>query len=99
MNKNDFKGCLIDELRNQGLELTNVAVGKILDGFQDAVMAALVEDGSLKLSGFMNLQVEDVAERDRRNPKTGEMVHCPASKKIKAKIMPKFLEDYIAAVD
>ena len=47
-----------------------------------AITAALKKGDKVQLIGFGTFEVKDVAEREGRNPKTGETIKIPASKKL-----------------
>lgn len=54
-----------------------VAVNSVLSAIADA----LKDGDKVQLIGFGTFEVKDVAEREGRNPKTGETITIPASKK------------------
>lgn len=68
----------------QEAELTKVEAARALDGVINAVTAALQQGNTVTLVGFGTFYVGERAERNGRNPKTGEPL------KIKAAKTPKF---------
>lgn len=52
-----------------------------LNAFVASVEEALTNGESVKLSGFGSFEVRETAERNSRNPKTGEAIVVPAGKK------------------
>jgi len=54
---------------------------KIVDSAFAAIMAAVVAGDEVALSGFGRFTVKEVAERQGRNPGTGETITIPASRK------------------
>lgn len=55
---------------------------KILDSAFDAIAAAVSAGEEVTLAGFGRFKVTDRAERQGRNPATGETMTIPASKKL-----------------
>ena len=47
-----------------------------------AITEALKKGDKVQLIGFGTFEVKDTAEREGRNPKTGETIKIPASKKL-----------------
>jgi len=64
---------------------TKVNAEKLLDAFMQAVEEALANGDKVVLVGFGSFQVVTRAEREGRNPKTGEPIKIPAKK------VPKFI--------
>jgi DNA-binding protein HU-beta len=58
---------------------------KALDGFVSAVSGALVSGEKITLVGFGTFSVATRAQREGRNPRTGEKIKIPASKTVKFK--------------
>lgn len=57
-------------------------VRKILDSTFGAITAAGLRGDEVALSGFGKFKVTDRAERQRRNPATGEAITIPAARKL-----------------
>ena len=66
-------------------ELTKVDTEKALKAFMDTVTDELKNGGKVQLVGFGTFEVGERAERQGRNPKTGESITIPASKSPKFK--------------
>ena len=66
-------------------ELTKVDTEKALKAFIDTVTEELKNGGKVQLVGFGTFEVGERAERQGRNPKTGETITIPASKSPKFK--------------
>lgn len=75
MNKSE----LIDAIAQEA-EISKAAAGKALDGLIGAVTKALKEGDTVTLVGFGTFYVGERAEREGRNPKTGEKLVIPAAK-------------------
>jgi DNA-binding protein HU-beta len=75
MNKSE----LIDAIAAAS-DLTKSDAGKALDGFLEAVKAALGNGESVALVGFGTFSVKERAERKGRNPQTGEEIIIQAAK-------------------
>ena len=57
-----------------------------MDGFVSAVSTALSGGDKITLVGFGTFIVSERAEREGRNPRTGERIKIPASKVVKFKV-------------
>ena len=77
-------------------ELTKVDTEKALKAFIDTVTEELKNGGKAQLVGFGTFEVTERAERQGRNPKTGEAITIPASKSPKFKA-GKALKDIVNA--
>ena len=77
-------------------ELTKVDTEKALKAFIDTVTEELKNGGKVQLVGFGTFEVTERAERNGRNPKTGEAITIPASKSPKFKA-GKALKDIVNA--
>ena len=77
-------------------ELTKVDTEKSLKAFIDTVTDELKNGGKVQLVGFGTFEVAERAERQGRNPKTGEAITIPASKAPKFKA-GKALKDIVNA--
>jgi len=73
------KSELIDAIAASA-DISKAAAGKALDGAIDALTAALSKGESVTLVGFGTFYVGERAERNGRNPKTGEMIKIPAAR-------------------
>ena len=77
-------------------ELTKVDTEKALKAFIDTVTEELKNGRKVQLVGFGTFEVTERAERNGRNPKTGEAITIPASKSPKFKA-GKALKDIVNA--
>lgn len=75
-------------------EMTKVQSEKALVAFMDIVKEELVKGEKVQLVGFGSFEVAERAERQGRNPSTGESIVIPASKSPKFKA-GKALKDTI----
>lgn len=66
-------------------EMTKKDVLIIFDDIIDTVKETLSSGMGVDIYGFGKLEVKDVAARQARNPKTGEIVEVPAKKAVKFK--------------
>ena len=76
MNKSDLVNVVAAET-----ELTKKDVEAVVNAAVDAITKALAAGDKVQLIGFGTFEVKDVAEREGRNPKTGEAIKIAASKK------------------
>lgn len=74
MNKSE----LIDAIAAQA-DLSKADAGRALDATIQAITGALQEGDSVALVGFGTFSVKQRAEREGRNPKTGEAITIPAA--------------------
>ena len=77
-------------------ELTKIDAEKALKAFIDVVTDELKNGGKVQLVGFGTFEVAERAERQGRNPKTGEPITIGASKSPKFKA-GKALKDAVNA--
>lgn len=75
MNKSE----LIDAIANSA-DLPKAAAGRALDAVIEAVTNELKAGGSVSLVGFGVFSVKERAERQGRNPRTGDSITIPAAK-------------------
>lgn len=80
MNKSE----LIDAIAEQA-DISKADAGKALNAFSDAVTQSLSKGESVALVGFGTFSVAERAERQGRNPQTGESMVIKASKSPKFK--------------
>lgn len=78
-------------------DMTKVQSEKALVAFMDTVKEELVKGEKVSLVGFGTFEVTERAERQGRNPSTGESMVIPASKSPKFKA-GKVLKDAIKDV-
>ena len=79
MNKAEF----INHIAEQH-GCTKTEAEKVIDMFTSSVIDAMGQSKEISLIGFGNFTISKVATRERRNPKTGEVL------KIAAYNQPKF---------
>lgn len=65
--------------------LTKVDARKALEATTEAITAALKKGDKVALPGFATFAVGERAERQGKNPRTGETVTIPAKKVVKFK--------------
>ena len=80
MNKTELISAMSEKS-----ELTKVDTEKALKAFIDTVTEELKNGEKVQLVGFGTFEVTERAERQGRNPKTGETITIPASKSPKFK--------------
>lgn len=76
MNKTDLVNVVANET-----ELTKTSVDAVISATLNAISAALKNGEKVQLIGFGTFEVKETAEREGRNPKTGETIKIAASKK------------------
>lgn len=65
--------------------ITRSQTEKAVDAFVSAVSMALESGDKITLVGFGTFSVAERAEREGRNPRSGEKIKVPASKVVKFK--------------
>ena len=76
MNKTDLINVVSAET-----QLKKNQVEAAINSTLEAIQNALKEGDKVQLIGFGTFEVKDVAEREGRNPKTGEVIKIAAAKK------------------
>lgn len=89
MNKQELISAIADKT-----ELTKKDSESVLKAFIDTVSEELIKGEKVQLVGFGTFEVVDRAERQGRNPQTGEPITIAASKSPKFKA-GKSLKDSI----
>ena len=75
MNKTEIIAAVASEA-----DLTKKDAEKFLSAFESVVTKALVANKKVQLVGFMTIDVVERAEREGRNPQTGQAMKIAASK-------------------
>lgn len=78
------KAELVEKIAKQA-DLTKADAERALNAFIDAVTASLKAGDDVALVGFGTFSVGDRAERQGRNPQTGEAITISAKKVVKFK--------------
>lgn len=65
----------------ENTDITKREAERMVNATLDAIVEELLNGGKVSLSGFGVFEVKDVAERSCRNPKTGEYVIVPETRK------------------
>ena len=76
MNNKEF----IADLANR-TKMSSKEVASLVGAAVSAITNELVEENAVFVPGFGTFEVKVSAEREGRNPKTGETIKIPASKK------------------
>ena len=71
----------------KGLSIRKDDVALVLGAIEDHVVEQVLAGNNVRL-GFVTLKVNSVADRNGRNPRTGETVFCPGHKVVKASVTP-----------
>lgn len=73
------KADLVEQVSEAiGPGLTRKECALVVDGFLNAVKAALVEGENIEIRGFGTFKVQSRRSRVARNPRTGEQVDVPS---------------------
>ena len=79
------KAELVAKVSSEG-GITKSQAEKAVDGFVSAVSDALATGDKITLVGFGTFSVGERAQREGRNPRTGEKIKIAASKTVKFKV-------------
>lgn len=63
-------------------EVSKKTVECVVNGVLEAITSALKEDDKVQLVGFGTFEVKTAVAREGHNPKTGETIQIPESKKV-----------------
>lgn len=74
--------------------LTKAKVKEVLDAHAALLVNELKESGSVQLAGIGKLKLGERAERQGRNPSTGETITIKASKTVKFSGGKKFKDNF-----
>ena len=85
MNKNE----LIDAVAAASGE-SKQAVTSVLDAFEETVVKEVASGGKVAITGFLTFEKGHRAERQGRNPSTGETITVPAANTAKVKVGKRF---------
>jgi DNA-binding protein HU-beta len=78
------KNTLVAEIaKRSGMSKTDV--GRAVDATFDVITDALKQNEDVRLVGFGTFSVSERSATEGRNPRTGEAIHIPASKRGKFK--------------
>lgn len=91
MNKTELISAMADQA-----EISKKDAEKALKAFTDVVAEELKKDGKVQLVGFGTFEVSKRAEREGRNPQSGEVMKIAASNAPKFKA-GKALKDLLNA--
>lgn len=80
MNKNELISAVA-----KATDFTKVDTKKVIEATFDVIKDSLVDGNEIAITKFGTFKIDEVAERDARNPQTGEIIG-----KIPAHKVPKF---------
>ncbi len=80
-------------------EITKVKAKEILDAHAELLISELQTSGSVQLAGIGKLKLGQRAERQGRNPSTGEVITIKASKTVKFSGGKRFKDSFRARQD
>jgi len=83
MTKAGIVEKVAEKLSKQGIALQKSVIAEVVNATIEAMVDALRIDGKLTLKGFGTFSVVQRKAFTARNPRTGEKVKVPASKRVK----------------
>ena len=66
---------------------------RFLEAFQNVVIKTVVDNDSVKLSGFASFDPVVRAARKMKNPRTGEDIQVPESKSVRIRPLKRFRDE------
>jgi DNA-binding protein HU-beta len=81
MNKTDLVNFVAEKV-----DVSKALAARALDAMLEGVHEGITKDGSVALVGHGTYSVSERAEREGRNPQTGEKMIIKASKSVKFKV-------------
>lgn len=85
MNKVEMISKVVERLAESEVKVTKKAMGEYVDAMFDTIAESIVAGEDVKIAGFGTFTVVERAERDGRNPQTGESIKIAATKAPKFK--------------
>lgn len=85
------RDVLIEQVR-ESADITKNKATEVVRGIFETIQNETVTNGSFGIVGFGTFKVVDRAERDGRNPQTGEAIKIPATKSVNFKVGKGFKE-------
>ncbi|MEA3428856.1 MAG: HU family DNA-binding protein [Thermodesulfobacteriota bacterium] len=76
----------------KGTELSQHAVSNVIESITEQVCALLCRGDRITLSGFGTFSTKNRAQREGRNPQTGESMIIPAHRVVKFTVAKKMKE-------
>ena len=76
MNKNDLIAAVADRCG-----MSKADAGKAIDAMLDTITEALKKNDDVRMVGFGTLSVTERSATQGRNPRTGQPIRIPASKR------------------
>ena len=88
MTKAELISHICDDASEQDINLTKKDAGAFVDIVFDKLAQALQQDERFSYPNFGTFTVKERAEREGRNPRTGDPITIPASKGVNFKPSP-----------
>lgn len=79
------KADIIDHATNSVDGITKAQAADVFDAILEAITNSLVDGDRVQVPGFGSFSISERAERQGRNPQTGEPLTIPASKNVRFK--------------
>ena len=92
MTKADLISHICDAAGEQEINLTKKDAGQLVDIMFDKLAEALQQEDRFSYPNFGTFTVKERAEREGRNPRTGDPITIPASKGVNFKPSPSLKE-------
>ena len=85
MMKRELIAKIASSMSTEEETVTQVSVRKYLDGIFETMANLLADGEEISISNFGIFRVHDTAPRNCRNPRTGESMEAPASRRVSFK--------------
>jgi DNA-binding protein HU-beta len=92
MNTEALAKAVKEALKENGIEFNQKEARLVLDTVVEQIVEGTKEHGKVKVAGLGDFSTKAVAEKNGRNPRTGETVVVPAHNKLVVKPAKSFKE-------
>lgn len=90
MNKVEMISAVVEKLAESEVKVTKKAMTEYVDAIFNTITDMVATGEDVKITGFGTFTVTERAEREGRNPATGETITIPATKAPKFKASSVF---------
>lgn len=94
MNKSEMIAKVTKNLKENNVDVTQVVVGQVVENVLATIQDRLYQEEEVKLVDFGTFSTTKRAERNGRNPATGESIVIPAKNAVHFK-PAKALKEYV----
>lgn len=96
MNKTELVGKVTKDLKGRNVDVNQAVVGQVVDGVFDTIKDRLYQEEVVNIADFGKFETKKRAERNGRNPSTGESIVIAAKNAVcfkPAKALKEYVQD------